>query len=70
MYFIQYIIFDSISMIVLGVPKYENNQHYYWQNVMDVNAMEFIHLNVHPWFVINLYLTFNLVSIHFQLASS
>jgi hypothetical protein len=25
--------------------------------------MEFIHLNVHPWLVINLYLTFNLVSI-------
>jgi hypothetical protein len=28
--------------------------------VMDVNAMEFIHLNVHPWLVINLYLTFSL----------
>ncbi len=31
-------------------------------DVTDANAMEFIHLNVHPWLVINLYLTFNLVS--------
>jgi len=33
-------------------------------NVMDANTMEFIHMNVHPWFIINLYLTFNLISIH------
>ncbi len=29
--------------------------------ITNANAMGFIHLNVHPWFVINLYLTFNLV---------
>jgi hypothetical protein len=34
-------------------------------DVMDANAMEFIYLNVHPWFVINLYLIFNLISIQF-----
>jgi hypothetical protein len=41
----------------------------YMQNlgVMDAKAMEFIHLNVHPWFVINLYLTFSLILIHSQL---
>jgi len=26
------------------------------QFVMDANAMEFIHMNVHPWLVMNLYL--------------
>jgi hypothetical protein len=34
-------------------------------DVMDVNAIGFILLNVHPWFVLNLYLIFSLVSIHF-----
>jgi hypothetical protein len=33
--------------------------------VMDENAMEFNHVNVHPWFVINLYIIFSLVSVHF-----
>jgi hypothetical protein len=33
--------------------------------VMDANTMEFIHMNDHPWFVINLYLVPTLVSIHF-----
>jgi hypothetical protein len=32
---------------------------------MDVNAMEFIHLNVHPRLVMNLYLTFSLVLVRF-----
>jgi hypothetical protein len=36
----------------------------------DANAMGFIHLNVHPQIVVNLYLIFSLVSICFQLASS
>jgi hypothetical protein len=34
-------------------------------DVTDANTMESIHMNVDPWFVINLYLTFNLVSINF-----
>jgi hypothetical protein len=34
-------------------------------NVIDANAMGFIHLNVHPWLVINLYLTLNLILVHF-----
>jgi hypothetical protein len=38
--------------------------------VTDANALEFIHLNVHPWLVVNLYLTHSLVLIHFQLISS
>ncbi len=33
--------------------------------VTDANTIEFIHMNVHPWLVINLYLTPNLVLIHF-----
>jgi hypothetical protein len=32
-------------------------------DVMDVNVMEFIHLNVHPWFVLNLYIHFSILSI-------
>jgi hypothetical protein len=41
--------------------------HYQQFGVMDANAMEFIHLNVHPWLAINLYLIFSLVFvlIHF-----
>jgi hypothetical protein len=31
------------------------------QGVTDANAMGFIHLNVHPWLVIKLYLTFSLI---------
>jgi len=34
-------------------------------SVMDENDMGFIHLKVHAWLVINLYLSFNLVSVHF-----
>ncbi len=34
-------------------------------DVTDVNAMRFIPLNVHPWLVLNLCLTLNLVSVHF-----
>jgi hypothetical protein len=30
--------------------------------------MKFIHMNVHSWFVINLYLTPSLISIYFELA--
>jgi hypothetical protein len=30
-------------------------------DVMDANAMEFIHLKIHPCFVIDLHLTFSLV---------
>jgi hypothetical protein len=33
--------------------------------VTNANTIEFIHMNVHPWLVINLYLTPNLVLIHF-----
>jgi hypothetical protein len=33
--------------------------------VADVNAMEFNPLNVHPWLVVNIYLTFSLVSVHY-----
>jgi hypothetical protein len=32
---------------------------------MDANTMEFIHMNVHLLFVINLYLIHNLILIHF-----
>ncbi len=39
-------------------------------DVMNANAMAFIHLNVYPWLVINLYLTFSLVSIQLYLSSS
>jgi hypothetical protein len=28
------------------------------------NTMEFIHLNVHPWLIINLYLAFSLVLVN------
>jgi hypothetical protein len=31
--------------------------------IMDVNAMGLIHLNVHPWLVLNLYLNVSLDSI-------
>jgi hypothetical protein len=41
----------------------EMNVHYV-AIIMDVNAIEVIYLNVHPSLIINLYLTFNLVSIH------
>jgi hypothetical protein len=34
-------------------------------DVTDVNAMEFIYLNDHSWLVINLYLIFSLVLVHF-----
>ncbi len=34
-------------------------------DVMDVNATWFINLNVHPSLIINLYLTFNLILVHF-----
>jgi len=33
--------------------------------ITNANAMGFIHLNAHPGLVMNLYITFNLVSIHF-----
>jgi hypothetical protein len=32
--------------------------------VTNANTMGFIHVNVHPLLVINLYLTLNLISIH------
>jgi hypothetical protein len=34
-------------------------------DVMDANAMKFIHMNDHLWLVINLYPTFSLISVHF-----
>jgi hypothetical protein len=39
-------------------------------DVMDTNAMKFIPLNVHPWFIMNLYVIFSLISIivNFQLS--
>jgi hypothetical protein len=37
--------------------------------VMDANILEFIYMNLHSLFVINLYLIHNPISIHFQLAS-
>jgi hypothetical protein len=40
------------------------------ENVIDVSAMEFIHMNVYSRLVINLYLTPNLVLVHFQLVSN
>jgi hypothetical protein len=40
------------------------------KSVTNANTMEFIHMNVHLWLVINLYLIINLVSIHFYLAFS
>ncbi len=33
--------------------------------IMDVNAMEFIHMNVHLWLIMSLYLTYSLVLVHF-----
>jgi len=36
----------------------------------DANAMGFIHLNVHPQLVVNLYLIFRLISVCFQLVCS
>jgi hypothetical protein len=33
--------------------------------VTNATTMEFIHLNVHSWLVMNLYLTPSLISIHF-----
>jgi len=42
-------------------------QAHFWVvplSVTNVNAMEFIHMNVHSWLVVDLYLIFNLVSIH------
>jgi hypothetical protein len=33
--------------------------------VMNAKTMEFIYINVDSWLVINLYLIFNLISIHF-----
>jgi hypothetical protein len=41
-----------------------------WPIVMDANAMEFIHMNVHLWLIVNLYLTLNLVLVHFQFTST
>jgi len=34
-------------------------------DIMNASAMKFIHVNVHPWFVMNLYLILSLISIHF-----
>jgi hypothetical protein len=34
-------------------------------DVIDANTMEFIHMHVHLWLVINLYIIPNLISIHF-----
>jgi hypothetical protein len=34
---------------------------------MDANAMEFIHMNVDSWLIMNLYLIPNLVLVHSQL---
>jgi hypothetical protein len=33
--------------------------------VIDVNVVEFIHMNVHPWLVVNLSLIFSLILVHF-----
>jgi hypothetical protein len=35
------------------------------ESIMNANAMEFIHLNDHSWFVTNLYLIFSLVLIDY-----
>jgi hypothetical protein len=45
--------------------KVEPNVFFHVIGVMNANAMEFIHLNVHPRLVINLYFNFSLVSIQF-----
>jgi hypothetical protein len=39
-------------------------------DVTNANTMKFIHVNVHPWFVMNLYLNFSLISVHSYLAFS
>ncbi len=36
-------------------------------DVIDANAMKFIHMSVHPWLVMKLHLTLNLVLVHSQL---
>jgi len=33
--------------------------------VTNANTMEFIHMNVHPWLLFNLYPTFSLIIIHY-----
>jgi len=38
--------------------------------VTDANVMGFIHLNIHPRFVMNLHLTLNLILVHSQLVPS
>jgi hypothetical protein len=53
----------------IGVEKFNFNQFQYFITlyyiiIMDANAIEFIHMNVHLWLVISLYLTINLVSVH------
>ncbi len=57
MNFINYIHETSLSPLLMELVIKRGG------DVMNVNAMEFIHSNVHPWLVINLYLTFSLVSI-------
>jgi hypothetical protein len=37
---------------------------YYIVGVTNLNTMEFVHMNVHPWFVINLYLIPILIWVH------
>jgi hypothetical protein len=39
-------------------------------DVMDVNAMAFIYLNIHPWFILDLYLTLSLILVHYLWTSS
>jgi hypothetical protein len=52
-------------MMIVKQERFKNIEYMNTGKIMDVNAMKFIFLNVHPWLVFNLYLTFSLVLVHF-----
>jgi hypothetical protein len=61
--------YDLATCVPIGVKNFNFNQFQYFITlyyiiITNVNIMEFIHMNVHPWFVMNLYVTINLVSVH------
>ncbi len=55
--------------IKMNECKTRSNKGVTW-TIIDTNTMEFIHMNVHPWFVMNLYVNPSLVLVHSQLISN
>jgi hypothetical protein len=63
----------TLQLVIRSPPIGVEKFNYYfitldYITIMDANVMEFIYMNVHPWLVMNLYLTINLVLVHPQSA--